>query len=109
MFTITDIASEKAKEYLVAEDKAGWGVRIFTAGGGCCGPSYGMDLDEKSKDGDEVIEHNGLKVFADAETFGQLQDKKLDFIEQGEQQGFVIQPLVQQNDEPSCASGCSSC
>ena len=40
MLTVTNIAVEKAKEVLEAEGKAGWGLRIFIAGGSCCGPAY---------------------------------------------------------------------
>ena len=47
MLKISDNAAEKAKEILKAEGKEGWGLRIFVQGGGCCGPSYGMDIDER--------------------------------------------------------------
>jgi len=110
MFTITDTAAEKAVEVLEKEGKADWGLRIFVAGGSCCGPSYGMDLDEKSKEGDEVTEKNGLKVFTDKETFEKLQGMTIDFIDDGQQQGFVIKG----DTPPSCGpdtgagGGCSS-
>ena len=110
MFTITDAAAEKALEVLTKEGKADWGLRIFVAGGSCCGPSYGMDLDEKAKDDDEVTELNGLKVFTDKETFGKLEGMTMDFVDDGQQQGFVIQG----GEAPSCGpdagggGGCSS-
>jgi iron-sulfur cluster assembly accessory protein len=110
MFTITDIAADKAKEILAAEGKAEWGLRIFVAGGGCCGPSYGMDLDEVAKDGDKVYEHNGLKVFADTEAAEKLVGMTMDFIDDGQNQGFIIKA---DNPGPSacgpgCGSGCGS-
>ena len=61
MITITDTAAEKAKEILTAEGKTGWGLRVYTAGGGCCGPSYGMDIDEKPGDNDDVVEKTVLR------------------------------------------------
>ena len=109
MFTITEAAADKAKEVLEKEGKAEWGLRIFVAGGSCCGPSYGMDLDENSKDGDEITEKNGLKVFTDQDTFAKLQGMTIDFIDDGQQQGFVIK-----GDNPSSCSpdngggGCGS-
>ena len=90
MFTVTEVAAEKAKEVLEAEGKTGWGLRIFVAGGSCCGPAYGMDLDENAKEGDEVVELNGLKVFADKDTFEKLNGMEVDFVDNGQQQGFVI-------------------
>ncbi len=104
--TITEIAAKKAKEILVAEGKANWGLRIYTAGGGCCGPSYGMDLDENPKDGDEVVEKDGLKVFIDKNTFQSLGGMQVDFINEGDKQGFILTG----GKPPTCSSsGCSSC
>lgn len=106
MFTISDIAAEKAKELLKVEGKEGWGLRIFIHGSGCCGPSYGLDLDENAAAGDETIEKNGLKVFADKDTFTTLVDKTIDFVKTPQGEGFVINGG---EEAPSCGSGCSSC
>ncbi len=103
--TISEAAAQKAKEILVAEGKADWGLRIYTSGGGCCGPSYGMDLDEKPGDGDEVVERNGLRVFIDPNTLKNLGGMEIDFISEGERQGFVLIG----GKEPACGSGCSTC
>lgn len=105
MFTVSEVAAEKIKEVLAAEGKAGWGLRIFRIEGGCCGPSFGMDIDEKAAEADEVIEKNGLRVFIDRETFMTLSGMTLDFIDDGERQGFILSG----GKAPSCGSGCSSC
>ncbi|KAF0146221.1 MAG: iron-sulfur cluster assembly accessory protein [Nitrospirae bacterium] len=106
MITITDVAAEKAKQLLTAEGKAEWGLRVYSAEGGCCGPSYGMDIDEKPGEGDEVIEKNGLKVFIDKNTCQKLDGMGIDFVDDGERQGFVLTG----GKAPSCSSsGCSSC
>lgn len=105
MFTVSEVAAEKIKEVLAAEGKAGWGLRIFRIDGGCCGPSFGMDIDEKAAEADEVIEKNGLRVFIDRETFMTLSGMTLDFIDDGERQGFILSG----GKAPSCGSGCSSC
>lgn len=105
MITITDKAAEKAKEILVAEGKDGWGLRVYNAGGGCCGPSYGLDLDEKAAAEDEVVEKNGLKVFVDKGTFSGLAGMQLDYIQDGDREGFVLSGGA----ASSCSSGCSSC
>jgi iron-sulfur cluster insertion protein len=103
---VTDIAAEKAKAILKAEGKEGWGLRIFIHGSGCCGPSYGMDINEKASTGDETIEKNGLKVFVDKEAFTSLNNKEVDFIKTEQGEGFVINS---NEPPPSCSSGCSSC
>ena len=75
MLKISDIAAEKAKEILKAEGKEGWGLRVFIHGSGCCGPSYGMDLDENPAEGDETVEKNGLKVFVDKDASASLKQQ----------------------------------
>ena len=103
--TVSETAAEKAKEILKAEGKEGWGLRVFIHGAGCCGPSYGMDIDENPKEGDETVEKNGLKVFVDKEAFASLDNKEIDYIKTPQGEGFVING----GDAPSCGSSGSSC
>jgi iron-sulfur cluster assembly accessory protein len=103
--TITDKAAEKAKTILTAEGKDNWGLRIYNAGGGCCGPSYGLDIDEAPSADDEVIEQGGLRVFIDKNTLSSLSGMQLDYYADEEREGFIISGGA----APSCNSGCSSC
>lgn len=102
--TISDTAAEKGKEILSAEGKSHGGLRVYMAGGGCCGPSFGMDINEAPMEGDEVIEKNGLKVFVDKAATEKLKDLEIDFVTEGENQGFVIRNPY----PPSCGPGCGS-
>lgn len=101
MITITDIAVQKAKEALSHEGKADWGIRIYIAGSGCCGPAYGMDIQESPEDGDKVIEKDGLKIFADDKTVEHMSGSVVDFISDGQSEGFVIKGT----EPPSCKCG----
>ncbi|MDH4231037.1 MAG: iron-sulfur cluster assembly accessory protein, partial [Nitrospirota bacterium] len=83
-------------------------LRVFIHGSSCCGPSYGMDIDENASDGDETVEKNGLKVFIDKNASESLSSKEIDYIKTEQGEGFVINS----NEPPSgsaCSSGCSSC
>ncbi|MBI4698828.1 MAG: iron-sulfur cluster assembly accessory protein [Nitrospirae bacterium] len=102
MITITDLAVEKAKEILSAEGKSHWGIRLYIAGSSCCGPSYGMDLDENPAKDDHVIEKNGVKLFMDKATSEKLSGLQINYVNEGDQQGFVITG----NQPSSCSSGC---
>lgn len=106
MVKISDTAAEKAKEILKAEGKEGWGLRVFIHGSGCCGPSYGMDIDENAGEGDQTVEKNGLKVFVDKEAYESLSGKEIDYVANAQGEGFVINGG---ESAPSCGSGCSSC
>ena len=115
MLKISDSAAEKAKEILKSEGKEGWGLRIFVQGSSCCGPSYGMDIDETAAAEDETIEKNGLKVFVNKEASASLADKEIDYVSNDRGEGFVINggeaPTCGSGGgaASSCGSGCSSC
>lgn len=111
MMTISDTAVEKAKEILSAEGKPDFGLRLYTAGSSCCGPSFGIDVVENPEADDDVVEKGGLKVFVEKSTSEKLNGMELDFIDDGDKQGFMF--TGNPPAAPSCGSdsgsGCSSC
>lgn len=105
MIKISDIAVDRAKEILTAEGKPGWGLRVYMADSdGGSSPSYGMDIDEQPAEGDEILEKNGLKVFMDKVTYYNLSGMEIDFIDNGEQKGFILT-----GGESSSCSTCGGC
>ncbi len=90
MITISDIAAEKIKEILKTEGLPNHALRVSATGGGCCGPSYEIMIDEKSGDGDTVVEKSGAKLFVDAATAKALDGAELGFIEDERGTGFVL-------------------
>jgi iron-sulfur cluster assembly accessory protein len=110
---ITEKAAEKAKNILAGEGKAEWGIRIYIAGQSCCGPSYGLNIQENQMQDDEVIEKDGLKIYMDQETLSTLSGRQLDYYVGEEGEGFVFTGGVSScSPSGSCGSGnsgCSSC
>lgn len=105
MVEITDTAVEKAIEVLQAEGKTGWGLKVFSSGSSCCGPSFGMDILESPDEDDKVIEKGALKVFASDSTLEGLKGLIIDFVDDGQQKGFVIRSNAESTDGCGCASG----
>lgn len=105
VITISDKAVDKAKAILTAEGKDSWGLKIYNAGQGCCGPSYGLDLQEQPSSDDQVIEKDGLRVFVDRQSSEGLTGMELDYYSDGEREGFILTG----GTPPSCSSGCSTC
>jgi iron-sulfur cluster assembly accessory protein len=105
VFIVTDKAAEKAKLILAAEGKDTWGIRIFNAGNSCCGPSYGLDLEEMPNTDDEITEKNGVKIFIGKNIAASLLGMQLDYHQDGDHEGFVLTGGC----GPSCASGASGC
>jgi iron-sulfur cluster assembly accessory protein len=106
MVTLSDSAAEKTREILSVEGKADWGVRFYIAGSSCCGPSYGIDIVENPVDGDDVIEKNGVKFFIDKSASEKLDGMEINFIDEGERQGFVINNPNPPTCGPSCGPSC---
>ncbi|MEW6001559.1 MAG: iron-sulfur cluster assembly accessory protein [Nitrospirota bacterium] len=105
MLTVSDAATKKIREVLDAEGMPDWGIRIYYAGQGCCGPTYGLNLQEEQLPSDEIIENNGIKIFVDKEIFGTLSGMELDYYSDGENEGFIFRG----GHLPSCGPECSSC
>src|SRR6266545_1041861 len=65
-------------------------LRMYVAGGGCSGFRYGMALDNKLHEGDEVLEANGIKVVADPNSVQYLDGSSVDYTESVAGSGFVV-------------------
>ena len=90
MITISDVAVDKIKEILKAEGVPDHALRVVSGAGGCCGPSYEIMIDEKTGDGDVVVEKNGAKLFVDASTAKALEGAELGFSSDEQGEGFVL-------------------
>jgi iron-sulfur cluster assembly protein len=106
MVTVSDEAAEKTKEILSTEGKAEWGLRFYTAGSSCCGPSYGIDIVENPADGDEVVEKNGTKFFIEKTTSEKMNGMEIHFVDDGQQQGFVLKGDQPSSCGPECGPSC---
>jgi iron-sulfur cluster assembly accessory protein len=104
MVEISDAAVEKAKEVLKAEGKEGWGLKLFCQGSSCCGPSFGMDIQENPADGEQSMEKGGLKIYADDFTVKSMKGLMVDFVDDGQHQGFVVKNMGEAGP-CSCSSG----
>jgi iron-sulfur cluster assembly accessory protein len=104
MIIVTDSAVKQLQTILAEEpDASGKGLRVFVEHGGCAGLQYGMTLDER-KNGDSVIERDGVQVLVDVESAKYLAGSTLDFTDGLTGAGFRIQ---NPNAVRSCGCGTS--
>lgn len=94
MLGLTNSAVNEFKKLLSDSNAQGSGIRVFTSGG-CCGPSYSLDIAEKADEGDTIIEKDGLKVFVESNALVGLENATIDFITDGPKKGFTILGLQQ--------------
>lgn len=90
MITITEEAADKIKEILKVEGMPNHALRVTATGGGCCGPSYEIMIDDKTGDGDVVFEKSGARLIVDEPTSQKLEGAELGFISDERGEGFVL-------------------
>jgi len=101
--TLTDAATSKLKELIEKNAKTPTTyLRVYVAGGGCSGMSYGMALDDQLKDGDEIVHNNGIKVVTDQNSLQYLDGSTVDYVETVQGTGFAI---TNPNNWSSCGCG----
>jgi len=104
MITITDKGAQKVHEYLSSQgaDVSAAGLRVGIKGGGCSGFQYNLAFDEK-RDGDEVFEAAGLKVYVDQSSLPYVKGSEIDYVESLTAAGFQVN-----NPNVVASCGCGS-
>src|SRR6187401_1843576 len=91
VITLSTAASDAVKNILSERNLEGYGLRVYVAGGGCSGVSFGMALDNNFRDVDTTFEANGVKVIVDEVSIDYLRDATVDFVNDPQHgQGFAV-------------------
>src|SRR5207247_10719942 len=102
MINVTDNAVRQLQSLLPAlGENAQKGLRVQVAKGGCSGLHYEMTLDEK-RDGDAVVERDGMQFFIDGDSVPYVRGATLDFCDGLTDTGFRV--LIA-NESRSCGCG----
>jgi len=103
MITVSEKAKtrilELTKESNYTED---YFLRVGVDSGGCSGLSYKLDFDNIIKDGDEVIDQNGVRVVIDKRSILYLFGTELDFSDGLNGKGFNF---INPNATRTCSCG----
>ena len=101
---LTPKAVEMVKEAVAREGLQGYGIRVGVVGGGCSGFQYSMDFENAQRDGDTVIEQDGIKVYVDPMSSMYLQGVTVDYVQGLQGAGFKF---VNPNAKNTCGCGSS--
>lgn len=105
MVTLTDKAAAEIKAIMEQNGGQYHGLRVFVAGGGCSGLSYGMQIEEQPATAeDQVFETAGVKVIVDGMSLEYLKGASIDFEDALQGGGFRIN---NPNAVKSCGCGSS--
>ena len=78
--SLTAAASDAIKNILTERNLEGYALRVYVAGGGCCGVNFGMALDNNIREVDSTFEANGVKVVVDEVSIDYLRGARIDFV-----------------------------
>lgn len=99
LVTATSSAIEEIKR-LLASESSNDGIRLGVKGGGCSGLSYVLDFSTQ-RDGDHMVEQDGVRFYLDRKSSIYLKGIVLDFKEGLKGKGFVFQ-----NPNATSTCGC---
>ncbi|MBK6794175.1 MAG: iron-sulfur cluster assembly accessory protein [Anaerolineales bacterium] len=106
VFTLTPAASEAVKNILNERKLEGYALRVYVAGGGCCGVNFGMALDNNFRDVDTTFDANGVKVVVDEVSIDYLRNATVDFVNDPVRgAGFAVDSPNAKSEGSSCACG----
>jgi iron-sulfur cluster assembly protein len=104
MITLTDRAATELKDLMTSQNKTNAALRVWVAGGGCSGLSYGMALDENDPEADDkVFETDGVKLIVDTLSLGYMEGSSVDYVDDVLGGGFKIE-----NPNATSSCGCGS-
>ena len=97
---LSDAAAAKVKGLLEQEGREDLALRVAVQPGGCSGLRYQLFFDERTLDGDEIREFDGVNVVVDRMSLPYLHGATIDFVDTIEKQGFTI-------DNPNATGSCA--
>lgn len=100
MIQLTENAVAAVKTALSRAPQPASGLRIMVQTGGCAGFKYLMGLESTSREGDVVIDQDGVMLFVDEGSQAHVSGMTVDFVTGLESSGFVF-------DNPNASSKCS--
>lgn len=96
---VTASAAKRINAIVKSEATPDVHLRVSVSGGGCSGFQYHFNLDDKSEDGDVLIERDGAKVVIDSMSLMYVLGSKIDFVENLTGSYFKV-------DNPNASSSC---
>ena len=101
LISATEPAIAELKRLIEGDTGDADGVRLGVKGGGCSGLSYMLDF-SKEREGDNIIEQDGVKFYLDRKSTIYLKGIVLDYKEGLQGKGFVF---TNPNATSTCGCG----
>jgi iron-sulfur cluster assembly protein len=104
MITLTPRALTELKDLMASQEKTDSALRVWVAGGGCSGLSYGMALDDADPEKeDQIFEQEGVRIVVDPLSLNYMSGSSVDYVDDQFGGGFKIE-----NPNATSSCGCGS-
>ena len=94
----------EVKSVLEQNPEEAQAIRVYLAGMGWSGPSWGLALDEQ-KDEDLIYEEDGVKFLMEKDVFEQFGEFHVEYTDSG----YIVQPTNQTGGDGACSSCAGGC
>lgn len=81
-------------------------VRIYVAGGGCAGMTYGMTFTDRRTEFDRVLAGDGFNIYIDAVAMNYLSGAEIDYVTRETGATFVFNNVFQSTGGSGMCGGC---
>jgi iron-sulfur cluster assembly protein len=97
--SLTERATDKLREIIAKQDRAGLALRVYVTPGGCSGFSYGMTFADGTEADDAIVETQGVRVVVDPMSAMYIKGSEIDFVDALMGGGFALR-------NPNAVSSC---
>lgn len=106
---VTQVAQEQlAALFGDVEDEEIEAIRIYVAGGGCSGMTYGMTFTDHKSEVDKVLKGEGYEIYVDAVALSYLQGVEIDYVAKDTGATFVFNNVFQAVGGSSTCGACGA-
>ncbi len=106
---VTQVAQEQlAALFGDVEDEEIQAIRIYVAGGGCSGMTYGMTFTDHKSDVDKVLKGEGYEIYVDAVALNYLQGVEIDYVAKDTGATFVFNNVFQSVGGSATCGACGA-
>ena len=104
---VSPVAGEQLERLISGvEDDDIQAIRIYVAGGGCSGMTYGMTFTDRRTDYDRVYQGDGYRVYVDAVALNYLRGVEIDFVTRETGSTFVFNNVFQATGGAGTCGAC---
>jgi iron-sulfur cluster assembly accessory protein len=98
---LTESAATEIKNFMSSEEglPETAGLRVRVVPGGCSGFQYSLNIEEASRQGDHVVDQNGVRLFVDMFSAQYLNGVQIDYVNNIMGSGFTF-------TNPNATGGC---